>query len=70
MISPLVAQLIAEERIAAAIHAAETARLLDEARVDRSRTRARPLRGLSGVLAALPGVLHPRREAVTPCLTC
>jgi hypothetical protein len=70
MISPLVAQLIAEERIAAAIRAAETARLFDEARVDRSRTRARPLRGLSVVLAALPGVLHRRRETVTPCLTC
>jgi len=68
MISPLVAQLIAEERIAAGSRAAETARLVALARGERPGTWGRVSRGLSGRLA-LPG-LHRRRAPVTPCLTC
>lgn len=68
MITPLVAQLIAEERIAAGTRAAETARLVALARGERSGTWARLSRGLSGRLA-LPG-LHRRRPPVAPCVTC
>ena len=68
MITPLVAQLIAEERIAARIRAAETARLVTRARGERPGTWARMSRGLSGRLT-LPG-LHRGQAQVAPCPTC
>lgn len=66
MITPLVAQLIAEERIAAGIRAAETARLVSLARGERPSAWARLARGLSGRRLTL----HHRPAPVAPCATC
>lgn len=68
MITPLVAQLIAEERIAAGIRAAETTRLVALTRGERTATRGRRRHLLSSRLA-LPG-LHRRQAPVVQCATC
>ena len=67
MIAPVVAQLIAEERIAAGIRASETARLVALARGGRPSPWTRLIRGLVGGRLALRG-LHRRR--IASCATC
>jgi hypothetical protein len=67
MITPEVAQLIAEERIAEHIRYAETAHLRRLARADRPTAWARATRGLRG---GLPALRSRRHAPVAPCATC
>ncbi|HEV7212906.1 MAG TPA: hypothetical protein VGN47_14450 [Blastococcus sp.] len=71
MISPLVAQLIAEERIAAGSRAAENARLSRLFRAERAGSWARVTHLVGATATRLGGLLHHHRPAaaVVPC-TC
>jgi hypothetical protein len=67
MLTPEVAQLIAEERIAERIRYAQTAHLIRLARGDRPSRWARLAEHLRGTLSRLPSVLR-RRQA--PSVSC
>ena len=69
MITPLVAQLIAEERIAAGSRAAENARLLHHARVERPGAWAVLTHRMGATAVRLRGAVHHQRAAAVPC-TC
>ncbi|MGZ4540354.1 MAG: hypothetical protein ACXVX8_18860 [Blastococcus sp.] len=67
MITPQVAQLIAEDRIAAGSRAAENARLVHLLCPERPGTWARLTHRVGATATRLRGALHHERAAAVPC---
>jgi len=68
--TPQVAQLIAEERIAAGSRAAENARRLHLLQAERPSTWARVTRRVGATATRLGGALHHHRPAAPPAVPC